>query len=84
VRRKARVSWRNVDKRMQRAADLRQCGLSLRAIADVLAVGEATVRRDLARWESLEVEGLLRQMTAPYGYSEGGMAQQDDAAGSGS
>ena len=42
--------WRNPDKRMARAVALRQQGWSLRRIGDELAVTEATIRRDLARY----------------------------------
>jgi DNA invertase Pin-like site-specific DNA recombinase len=43
--------WRNKDKRMAAAVRLRAEGLSLRQIADQLAIGLGTVHRDLARWE---------------------------------
>lgn len=43
--------WRNPDKRMARAVELRAQGLSLRRIGTELAVDEKTIRNDLARWE---------------------------------
>lgn len=42
--------WRNPDKRMARAVELRAQGWSLRRIGTELAVSEGTVRNDLARW----------------------------------
>lgn len=44
-----RKRWRDPDKRMNRAVELRRQGWSLRRIGAELAVGEATIRRDLAR-----------------------------------
>lgn len=46
----ARPRWKNPDKRMARAVELRRQGLSLRQIGTELAVDEKTVRNDLARW----------------------------------
>lgn len=45
-----RKRWKDPDKRMYRAAELRQQGWSLRRIAEELAVGVATIHRDLARY----------------------------------
>lgn len=45
-----RKRWRNPDKRMIRAVELRAQGWSLRRIGTELAVTEATIRRDLARY----------------------------------
>jgi len=42
--------WRNPDKRMARAVELRAQGWSLRRIGTELAVTEVTIRRDLARY----------------------------------
>jgi len=77
MRRKASVSWRDVDKRMRRAAQLRQQGMSLRKIADQLAVTKSTIERDLARWEAAEVDRLLSHMAVPYDGSEAGMGQRN-------
>ena len=55
-----RKRWKNPDKRMARAVELRQRGMSLRQIGAELAVSDFTIRRDLARWERQEVEKLLR------------------------
>jgi IS30 family transposase len=66
MRRKASVSWRDVDKRMRRAAELRQQGLSLRKIADQLAVTHTTVKRDLERWEASQVDRLLEHLGGTY------------------
>lgn len=41
----------NPDRRMARAVELRDEGLSLRQIAERLACDEKTVRNDLARWQ---------------------------------
>lgn len=43
---------RNPDKRMAAAVRLRTEGLSLRQIAERLAVHHRTVERDLARWDA--------------------------------
>lgn len=43
--------WRNPDKRMARAVELRAQGWSLRRIGTELAVSAGTIRNDLARWE---------------------------------
>lgn len=45
-----RKRWRNPDKRMARAVELRAQGWSLRRIGTELAVDEKTIRNDLARW----------------------------------
>lgn len=45
-----RKRWRNPDKRMERAVELRGQGWSLRRIGTELAVTEVTIRRDLARF----------------------------------
>lgn len=45
-----RKRWRNPDKRMARAVELRALGWSLRRIGVELAVDEKTIRNDLARW----------------------------------
>lgn len=66
MRRKASVSWRDVDKRMRRAAQLRQQGLSLRKIADQLAVHHSTIAADLARWEAENVDRLLSDIGVGY------------------
>jgi DNA invertase Pin-like site-specific DNA recombinase len=42
----------NPDRRMDRAAELRAQGLSLRQIAERLSCSHQTVVRDLARWEA--------------------------------
>jgi orotate phosphoribosyltransferase-like protein len=49
--------WKNPDKRMARAAELRAQGWSLRRIGTELAVSEATIRNDLARWEGQQQQG---------------------------
>lgn len=53
--------WKNPDKRMTRAVELRAQGWSLRRIGTELAVSEGTIRLDLARWERLhnEAEGCV-------------------------
>lgn len=48
---KKSARWRDKDRRMARAAELRAMGFSLRRIADRLAVSVGTVHSDLARWE---------------------------------
>lgn len=48
-----RRPWRDKDKRMARVVELRGMGMSLRRIADRLAVDQRTVQRDLARWADL-------------------------------
>jgi IS30 family transposase len=75
MRRKAEVSWRDVDKRMRRAVKLRRDGLSLRQIADRLAVTKSTIERDLARYERAEVDQLLSHIAVPYAPPEAGMGQ---------
>lgn len=45
-----RKRWRNPDKRVARAVELRAQGWSLRRIGTELAVSEMTIRRDLARY----------------------------------
>lgn len=80
MRRKASVSWRDTDKRMRRAVQLRQQGLSLRQIAIQLAVTEPTIRRDLARWEGQEVDEWLRHFDASYERGGTAMTQANDAA----
>jgi IS30 family transposase len=62
MRRKAELSWRDVDKRMRRAVKLRETGLSHRQIADRLAVSHATIRRDLVRFEQESVNKLLSSL----------------------
>jgi orotate phosphoribosyltransferase-like protein len=52
----SRPRWRNPDKRMARAVELRAQGWSLRRIGAELAVSEGTIRLDLARWERLHAE----------------------------
>lgn len=46
-----RPRWKNPDKRMARAVELRQQGWSLRRIGTELAVSAQTIQRDLLRWE---------------------------------
>lgn len=46
-----RPRWRNPDKRMAHAVELRGKGRSLRQIGAELGVSEMTIRRDLARHE---------------------------------
>lgn len=46
-----RKRWKNPDKRMAQAVELRQRGWSLRRIAEELAVGVGTIHRDLARYD---------------------------------
>lgn len=47
-----RLTPRQRDNRMRRAVELRAAGLSLRQIADKLAVDEKTVRNDLRQSEA--------------------------------
>lgn len=54
-----RKRWRNPDKRMAEAVDLRRRGWSLRRIGTELAVSEVTIRRDLARWEREQFDALV-------------------------
>ena len=75
MRRKAALSWRDTDKRMRRAVELRQAGFSLRKIADQLAVTKSTIERDLKRWEAAEVDQLLSHLTVPYDDAGPGMGQ---------
>lgn len=72
-----KTAWRDTDKRMRRAAELRQQGLSLRKIADLLAVTHTTVKRDLGRWESVEIDQLLEHLGGTYAPREGLMFQSD-------
>ena len=51
-----RKRWRDTDKRMARAVELRALGWSLRRIGNELAVSEGTIRLDLARWERMHTE----------------------------
>jgi len=71
------VSWRDTDKRMRRAAELRQAGLSLRQIADHLAVSHPTILRDLSRWEAEQIEQLLVHTPGTYEAEEGRMYHRD-------
>lgn len=61
-----RKRWKNPDKRMQLAVELRQRGYSLRRIGTELAVDEKTIRNDLVRWERAEIELLLRNSAADF------------------
>jgi IS30 family transposase len=54
--RKGRPQWRDKDKRMARAVALRAQGLSLRQIAEKLAVSAPTAMRDLRRHDELAAE----------------------------
>lgn len=65
-----RKRWRNPDKRMAQAVELRQKGWSLRRIGSELAVGKSTVERDLARYdreqgEGAEIRPQLRVVRSP-------------------
>lgn len=51
-----RKRWKNPDKRMELAVQLRQRGYSLRRIGTELGVSEGTIRLDLARWERVHTE----------------------------
>jgi transposase len=77
MRRKASVSWRDVDKRMRRAVELRKQGLSLRKIADHLVVTHTTVKRDLERWEATQIDQLLEHLGGTYAADEGRMFQSN-------
>lgn len=68
--------WRNPDKRMAAAVNLRREGYSLRQIGAELDVDARTVRRDLSRWESEQVEALLRQSGASAGQCPSEMPQR--------
>lgn len=50
-KKRQRLTPRQRSNRMRRAVELRAAGLSLRKIAERLAVDEGTVRNDLKRWE---------------------------------
>lgn len=56
-----RKRWRNPDKRMAQAVELRGKGWSLRRIGTELAVSEGTIRNDLARWQR-EKDVLLDEL----------------------
>lgn len=47
-----RKRWKNPDRRMAMAVEMRRRGMSLRQIGTELAVSEGTIRNDLTRWES--------------------------------
>jgi hypothetical protein len=49
---KKRRPWRDKDRRMARAAELRAAGWSMRRIADRLVVSVGTVHADLTRWDA--------------------------------
>lgn len=76
MRRKAEISWRDVDKRMRRVVKLRRDGLSLRQIADRLGVTKSTIERDLARYERAEIDKLLSRIAVPYMPPETSMGQR--------
>lgn len=59
---------RNPDRRMAAAVRLRAQGLSLRQIAEEIAVTHTTVRRDLARWDQ-EHPNVLPLVEHPGGTS---------------
>lgn len=50
-----RTPWRDKNKRMAKAVELRDRGLSLRQIAARLVVSEGTIRNDLKRWQAARV-----------------------------
>jgi DNA-binding CsgD family transcriptional regulator len=76
-RKRVRV-WRNKDKRMAAVARLRAEGLSLRQIADQLAIGRGTVARDLERWQRQPNITLLPSQTAvPTSPVRGALGQPD-------
>ena len=58
-RRKHVPQWRDKDKRMTLAVQMRGGGMSLREIAKELAVGHQTVIRDLRRWEESGGAGVV-------------------------
>jgi IS30 family transposase len=78
-----RRPWADKDKRMSRAVQLRNQGLSLRAIAADLAVDERTVRRDLDRWADISqnVTALVRQSGAAKCPARGEMPHPNAAHG---
>ena len=79
-KRKHASQWRDKDKRMTLAVQMRAQGMSLREIAKELAVSEITVRRDLARWEAERPNVVpLRQSAATSCPAGGEMSQQDVA-----
>jgi IS30 family transposase len=78
MRRKASDSWRDVDRRMRRAVQLRQQGLSLRKIADQMAVHHSTIAADLARWEAENVDRLLSDIGVGYGSEKTSRIRQPD------
>lgn len=80
---KKRRQWRDKNKRMTDAVRLRGEGLSLRAIAAELVVDEATVRRDLARWERERPNVTPLRHSAAAFSPGGGESPHPDAAATG-
>lgn len=79
--------WRNPDKRMIRAVELRAQGWSLRRIGTELAVGEATIRRDLARYSQKQEASaptrpqlrVVRHLAAPSAPNDASKWRSNDA-----
>lgn len=77
--------WKNPDKRMAEAVDLRRRGWSLRKIGTELAVSEITIRRDLARWDREQFDALaelddLRHVAATFRSDVASECRSDVAA----
>jgi len=84
-KRKRPRQWRDKNKRMAAAVQMRDGGLSLREIGRKLAVDERTVRRDLDRWEGISatnVVPLVRHKTAATRPPGGNLPQQNAAPSS--
>jgi IS30 family transposase len=63
---KRKTAWKDTGKRMRRAAELRQQGMSLRRIGNLLAVHHSTIAADLERWEAENVDRLLSDLGVGY------------------
>jgi hypothetical protein len=79
-KRKGPRPWRDKDKRMAAAVRLRAEGKSLREIAKELAVGVATIHRDLARWDAQQNVVSLFQSGVPSRPQRGNLEQSNGTA----
>jgi hypothetical protein len=77
---KKSARWRDRDKRMARAVELRAGGLSLRAIAEQLVIDEGTVRNDLKRWAELNANVTPLRNSAAESRPRGGAFPHPDSA----
>lgn len=67
-KRKRPSQWRDKDKRMTLAVQMRAQGMSLREVAKELAVSYQTVANDLQRWERERPNVALLSKTAVKSY----------------